>query len=86
LGGRGDTPFTWMKQIASNYGGTGNGLVVHWLKGIGAKNEVRSQWHHVIEVAPSVLDAAGWQTGRKKIRRLAPHRIACLMPYALVAQ
>ncbi len=55
----GDTPFTWTKQIASNYGGTRNGLVVHWPKGIEAKNELRSQWHHVIDVAPTVLDAAG---------------------------
>ena len=55
----GDTPFTWTKQIASNYGGTRNGLVVHWPKGIEAKNEVRSQWHHVIDIAPTVLDAAG---------------------------
>ncbi len=55
----GDTPFTWTKQIASNYGGTRNGLVVHWPKGIEAKNEIRSQWHHVIDVAPTVLDAAG---------------------------
>jgi len=55
----GDTPFTWTKQIASNYGGTRNGLVVHWPKGIEAKNEVRSQWHHVIDVAPTVLDVAG---------------------------
>jgi arylsulfatase len=55
----GDTPFTWVKQVASSYGGTRNGLVVHWPKGIQAKNEVRSQWHHVIDVAPTVLDAAG---------------------------
>jgi arylsulfatase A-like enzyme len=55
----GDTPFTWTKQIASSYGGTRNGLVIHWPKGIEAKNEVRSQWHHVIDVAPTVLDAAG---------------------------
>jgi arylsulfatase A-like enzyme len=55
----GDTPFTWTKQIASSYGGTRNGLVVHWPKGIESKNEVRSQWHHVIDVAPTVLDAAG---------------------------
>ena len=54
----GDTPFTWTKQIASSYGGTRNGLVVHWPKGIKSKNQVRSQWHHVIDVAPTVLEAA----------------------------
>lgn len=55
----GDAPFTWTKQIASSYGGTRNGMVVHWPKGIKAKNEIRSQWHHVIDIAPTVLQAAG---------------------------
>ncbi len=55
----GDCPFTWTKQVASSYGGTRNGMVVHWPKGIKAKNEVRSQWHHVIDVAPTILEAAG---------------------------
>jgi arylsulfatase A-like enzyme len=55
----GDTPFTWTKQVASSYGGTRNGMVVYWPKGVHAKNEVRSQWHHVIDVAPTILEAAG---------------------------
>jgi arylsulfatase A-like enzyme len=55
----GDTPFTWTKQVAANFGGTRNGLVVHWPKGIKSKNEVRSQFHHVVDVAPTVLEAAG---------------------------
>jgi arylsulfatase A-like enzyme len=55
----GDTPFEWTKQVASSYGGTRNGMVIHWPKGIAAKNEVRSQWHHVIDIAPTILDAAG---------------------------
>jgi arylsulfatase len=55
----GDTPFTWTKQIASSYGGTRNGMVVHWPKGIKAKGELRSQWHHVIDVAPTILESAG---------------------------
>ncbi len=54
----GSTPFTWTKQVASSYGGTRNGMVVHWPKGIAAKGEVRSQWHHVIDIAPTILDAA----------------------------
>jgi arylsulfatase A-like enzyme len=54
----GDTPFTWTKQVASSYGGTRNGMVIHWPKGIIAKGEVRSQWHHVIDIAPTVLEAA----------------------------
>jgi arylsulfatase A-like enzyme len=55
----GDTPFTWTKQVAGSYGGTRNGMVVYWPKGVKAKDEVRSQWHHVIDIAPTVLEAAG---------------------------
>jgi arylsulfatase A-like enzyme len=55
----GDTPFTWTKQVASNYGGTRNGMVVHWPKGVKGKGELRSQWHHVIDIAPTILEAAG---------------------------
>ncbi len=55
----GDTPFTWTKQVASSYGGTRNGMVVYWPKGLPAKNEIRSQWHHVIDIAPTILEAAG---------------------------
>jgi arylsulfatase len=53
----GDTPFTWTKQVTS-YGGTRNGMVVHWPKGIKARNEIRSQWHHVVDIAPTILEAA----------------------------
>ncbi len=56
----GDTPFTWTKQVASSYGGTRNGMIVHWPKSIQAKNEVRTQWHHVIDIAPTILEAAGF--------------------------
>jgi arylsulfatase len=54
----GDTPFAWTKQVASNYGGTRNGMVVYWPKKVQAKGEVRSQWHHVIDIAPTILEAA----------------------------
>jgi arylsulfatase A-like enzyme len=54
----GNTPFQWTKQVASHFGGTRNGMVMHWPKGIQSKNEVRSQFHHVIDVAPTVLEAA----------------------------
>jgi len=54
----GDTPFMWTKQIPSNYGGTRNGMVVSWPKRIKDVNQIRSQWHHVIDVAPTVLEAA----------------------------
>jgi arylsulfatase len=54
----GDTPFMWTKQIPSNYGGTRNGMIVSWPKRIKAVNQTRAQWHHVIDIAPTVLDAA----------------------------
>lgn len=55
----GNTPFTWTKQVASNYGGTRNGMVVYWPARVKARGEVRSQWHHVIDIAPTILEAAG---------------------------
>ena len=54
-----DTPFGWMKQVASDFGGTRNGMVVSWPKGIKAKNGIRSQFGHVIDVAPTILQAIG---------------------------
>jgi arylsulfatase len=54
-----DTPYQWTKQVASHWGGTRNGTIVHWPKGIKAKGEVRSQFHHVIDIAPTILEAAG---------------------------
>jgi arylsulfatase A-like enzyme len=55
----GDTPFTWTKQIAGSYGGTRNPLVVFWPRQIKAKGQLRSQWHHVIDIVPTILEAAG---------------------------
>lgn len=55
----GDTPFMWTKQVASNFGGTRNGMIVYWPKRVTGKGEVRSQFSHVIDVAPTVLEAAG---------------------------
>jgi arylsulfatase A-like enzyme len=54
-----DTPYQWTKQVASHWGGTRNGTIVHWPKGFEAKGELRTQFHHVIDVAPTVLEAAG---------------------------
>ncbi len=54
-----DTPYQWTKQVASHWGGTRNGTIVSWPNGIKAKNEVRNQFHHVIDVGPTVLEAAG---------------------------
>jgi arylsulfatase A-like enzyme len=55
----GNTPFQWTKQVASHFGGTRNAMVMHWPKGIKGDGSVRSQFHHVIDVAPTVLEAAG---------------------------
>ena len=52
-----NTPFQWTKQVASHFGGTRNGMVMHWPKGIRAKGEIRSQFHHVVDVAPTALEA-----------------------------
>ncbi|AVP68363.1 arylsulfatase [Prescottella equi] len=54
-----DTPYQWTKQVASHWGGTRNGTVVHWPRGFAARGEVRNQFHHVVDVAPTVLAAAG---------------------------
>jgi arylsulfatase len=54
-----NTPFQWTKQVASHFGGTRNGMVVHWPNGIESKGGVRSQFTHVTDVAPTVMEAAG---------------------------
>ena len=54
-----DTPYSWTKQVASDHGGTKVGMVVHWPKGIEAKGGQREQFTHVIDVAPTILEAAG---------------------------
>jgi arylsulfatase len=53
-----DTPYQWTKRVASHWGGTRNGLIVHWPRGIGARGELRHQFHHVIDVAPTFLEIA----------------------------
>src|SRR4029079_3757645 len=54
-----DTPYQWTKQVASHWGGTRNGTIVRWPNGIRAKGEVRTQFHHVIDLAPTILEVAG---------------------------
>jgi arylsulfatase A-like enzyme len=54
-----DTPYQWTKQVASHWGGTRNGTIVHWPKGIQEKGGLRTQFSHVIDVAPTILEAAG---------------------------
>ncbi|WP_198412307.1 arylsulfatase [Nocardioides mangrovicus] len=54
-----NTPYQWTKQVASHFGGTRDGLVVQWTNGIAARGEIRHQFHHVIDVLPTILEAAG---------------------------
>jgi arylsulfatase len=51
-----DSPFSYTKQVASDFGGTRNGMVIHWPKGIKARGEVRSQFSHVVDIAPTVYE------------------------------
>jgi hypothetical protein len=53
-----NTPYQWTKQVASHWGGTRNGMIVHWPAGIKAKGEIRNQWCHVIDIVPTLLEAA----------------------------
>ena len=55
----GSSPFQWMKQVASHFGGTRNGLVVSWPKRVTDRGGLRSQFHHVIDIVPTILEAAG---------------------------
>jgi arylsulfatase len=58
-GWAGSSPFHWMKQVASHFGGTRNGMVMSWPKRIKDRGGLRSQFHHVIDIAPTVLELAG---------------------------
>lgn len=52
-----DVPFTWAKQMAADYGGTRNGMVMHWPNGFKSRGEIRTQWHHVNDIGPTILQA-----------------------------
>ena len=54
-----DAPFQWMKQVASHFGGTRNGLAMSWPGHIPAGGSIRSQFHHVVDIAPTIYAAAG---------------------------
>jgi arylsulfatase A-like enzyme len=53
-----DAPFSYTKQVASDFGGTRNGMIIQWPAGIKAKGELRSQFGHVIDIAPTVFELA----------------------------
>lgn len=54
-----NTPFQWTKQVASHFGGTRDGMIMHWPKGITDRGGIRHQFHHVIDIMPTILDVAG---------------------------
>ncbi len=54
-----DAPFQWMKQVASHFGGTRNGMAISWPRGIADAGGLRSQFHHVIDLAPTIYEAVG---------------------------
>jgi arylsulfatase len=54
-----DAPFQWTKQVASHFGGTRNGAVISWPKRIRDAGGLRTQFHHVIDIAPTILEAVG---------------------------
>jgi arylsulfatase A-like enzyme len=54
-----NTPYQWTKQVASHWGGTRNGTIVHWPKAITARGEIRNQFCHMIDVSPTILELAG---------------------------
>ena len=64
-----NTPYQWTKQVASHWGGTRNGTIVHWPSGIDAAGEIRSQFHHVIDIAATILDVAGLPHPHDRQRR-----------------
>jgi arylsulfatase A-like enzyme len=54
-----DAPFQWTKQVASHFGGTRNGLVISWPKRITDVGGIRTQFHHVIDIVPTIYEAVG---------------------------
>ena len=57
-----NTPYRWTKQIASHFGGTRNGMAISWPRRISERGGIRHQFHHVIDVVPTILEAVGVQT------------------------
>lgn len=54
-----DAPFQWTKEVASHFGGTRNGMIISWPKKFKGNQEIRSQFYHVVDIAPTIYDAAG---------------------------
>jgi arylsulfatase A-like enzyme len=76
--------FNGQKQIASHFGGTRNGMVVHWPDGIKAKGEVRSQFTHATDIAPTVMEAAGLPFPRSVMERSKHLSAVCPLCFRLM--
>ena len=75
-----DAPYQWTKQVASHWGGTRNGTIVHWPSRISARGETRHQFHHVIDVAPPY---SRWPDSRADLRTRGPAAAAGRCEYDL---
>jgi arylsulfatase A-like enzyme len=56
-----DTPFKWTKQVASHFGGTRQGMAISWPGHINDVGGIRTQFHHMIDIVPTILEATGTQ-------------------------
>jgi len=54
-----DTPFKWTKQVASHFGGTRQGMAISWPGRIKRRRCIRTQFHHIIDIVPTILEVAG---------------------------
>jgi arylsulfatase len=77
------TPYQWTKQVASHWGGTRNGTIVHWPNGFKARGDLRSQFHHVIDIAPTVLEAARLPepTNVKGVQQMPLHGVSMVYSF-----
>ena len=75
-----DSPFQWMKQVASHFGGTRNALAVRWPSGIADPGGLRTQFHHVTDLYPTILEAAGIEAPRSVngIEQMPLHGVSML--------
>ncbi len=82
-----DSPFQWMKQVASHFGGTRNGLAVSWPNGIDDAGGLRDQFHHVIDIAPTILQAAGIEPpgSVNGVEQMETHGVAMNYSFAAAA-
>ena len=79
-----DAPFQWMKQVASHFGGTRNAMAVRWPKGISDNGGLRQQFHHVVDLYPTILEAAGIEapSSVNGIKQMPLHGVSMMQSFA----